>query len=277
MAGCNFSVSAWKPPQGRVRFTAPPITTAHQFEAIKVPCGRRLGCQQARAKAWAFRCRLEWVEHQDSCWATITYSDKYKPPTLSRQHLAAYIKRLRSREANRVIRFFACGEYGERTKRPHYHIILFGLSRLTPSISEAWGMGNVQVDTLTPKAINYVAGYCAKKIGYHDSVVRDRVDPNTGECYTYQPPFLQMSRKPGIASAARQHTRSWRDYAIADGNKTAVPRYLHEAHLSTLNEEELATLKQEKKERAVQLQADGTSRERELEHTLKRKAETRKL
>lgn len=129
-------------------------------------------------------------------------------------------------------------------------------------------MGHVRVDPLTPKAINYVAGYCAKKIGYHDNVSKDRVDSETGECYIYQAPFLQMSRKPGIAAHARVFHKSWRDYAISDGVKQSVPRYLHEAHLSQLNEEELATLKQQRKERAVQLQADGQARERELENKL---------
>lgn len=277
MAGCNFPVSAWKPPTGRVQFGPPRHDDRRPLQYVKVPCGKCLGCQEANAKAWAFRCRLEWVEHRESCWATLTYSDKYLPPTLSRQHLAAYLKRLRARQSDRVIRFFGCGEYGEQRKRPHYHVILFGLSVHEPDIDQAWGMGHVQVDQLTPKAINYVAGYTAKKIGYDTNVMLDRVDPETGECYRYQKPFLQMSRRPGIAAGAKQFVSSWRDYAVNDGIKQSVPRYLHEAYLATLTPEELATHKEERAKKAVQAQRDGLARERELEQKLKLKAQRRKL
>jgi len=138
-------------------------------------------------------------------------------------------------------------------------------------------MGHVRVDPLSAKAINYVAGYCAKKIGYDSAVSAERVDPETGEVYRYQKPFLQMSRKPGIASNARQFTQSWKDFAINDGNKQAVPRYLHESYLSTLNEEQLANFKKERQQRAVELQRNGPARERELEAKHKQKTQGRTL
>ena len=34
-------------------------------------------------------------------------------------------KRLRDRVGYGRFRFYACGEYGETTNRPHYHAILF--------------------------------------------------------------------------------------------------------------------------------------------------------
>lgn len=262
--GCNFPRPAWQRDDERLRFKAPSIREADQFRDLAVPCGKCLGCRSARAQAWALRCRLEWSQHSDACWCTLTYAEKYKPPTLSRKHLQAYLKRLRARESDRVVRFFGCGEYGERTARPHYHVILFGLSRYNPHIEAAWGMGNVRIDPLTPAAINYVAGYVSKKIGADDFVRRERVDPETGEVFKYQPPFLQMSRRPGIGGDAREYVQSWRDYAVIDGMKQAVPRFLHEAWQRSVSPEVASAHKEERRRKAVEVSRNGEVREMEL-------------
>ncbi|QXP44145.1 MAG: replication initiator protein [Arizlama microvirus] len=125
--------------------------------------------------------------------------------------------------------------------------MFFGLSlQETPIIEKAWGMGHVQVDPLTPAAVNYVAGYVAKKIGQYDYPRKERVDKETGEVYMYQPPFLQMSRKPGIGGDARKYPASWRDTAVIDGVKLPVPRYLHEAWKESVDDNELARLEEER-------------------------------
>jgi len=70
------------------------------------------------------------------------------------------------------IRFFGCGEYGERGGRPHYHAILYGVDGSEASIRKSWSFGHVGVHQLTPAAIKYVAGYCSKKEGCMPSIVR---------------------------------------------------------------------------------------------------------
>lgn len=57
----------------------------------------------------------------------------------------------------------------------------------------------------------------------------ERVDYETGEVYQWQPPFIQMSRRPGVGGHARQWVNSWRLFAVANGHKIPVPRFLHEA------------------------------------------------
>lgn len=180
-----------------------------------------------RARDWAIRCQLELQIHSEACWTTLTYEDSKLPPTLQKPHLSGWLKRLRARHSDRTLRFFAAGEYGDRTNRPHYHAILFGLPD-HPSIQDTWPFGYARVDEITPAAIAYVAGYCSKKIGW--KLERgERVDPETGEVYEYQPPFNLMSRRPGLASHARAHWRSWRDTAIHNGREVPAPRYLKEA------------------------------------------------
>lgn len=193
------------------------------------------------------RCTLELAEHDAACWCTLTYSDDHVPPSLRKDHLQRFMRRLRKR---RRARFFASGEYGERTYRPHYHAILFGVSESeAPLLEGCWPHGFVQVDTLTPAAISYVAGYCSKKIGWRDYERGERIDYSTGEVYEYQPPFVQMSRRPGVGGAARAFATSWRSHAVHGGSRMPVPRFLHAAWRATASEEDLRVLEEEKRDR----------------------------
>lgn len=207
---------------------------------LLLPCGSCLSCRLRTARDWSIRCQLELQQHSAYCWATLTYDEQHRPPTLSKRHLQKWLKRLRARHEDRTIRFFAAGEYGETTKRPHYHAILYGLPE-HPSIQDTWPFGYVQTDRLTPAAISYVAGYCHKKIGYAEAN-RERVDPETGEVYLYQPPFLQMSRRPGIGGHAREHWRSWSESAIWHNQPVPVPRFLHQSFLNNASPAQLSTL-----------------------------------
>lgn len=192
-----------------------------------VPCGSCVGCLKSRARDWAIRCSLELQFHSLACWATLTYSDDFLPPTLDKRHLQLFLKRLRARLPSSRVRFFASGEYGERTFRPHYHPILYGTED-EKLIKACWPYGRATMHELRPEGIAYVAGYVNKKIA-HAEDKEERIDYRTGEVYTYQPPFLQMSRKPGIGGEARQFLRSWRDHAFLSGTARKVPRFLHKA------------------------------------------------
>lgn len=126
--------------------------------------------------------------HEQNSFITLTYQDA--PPCLNKRDLQLFLKRLR--RSNRL-RYFAVGELGERTKRPHYHAIVFGQDFLggatqinddlytNPVLSEIWGQGFVSVGRVTIESCMYVAGYTQKKLG----------DKNT---------FNTMSRRPGIGS-----------------------------------------------------------------------------
>lgn len=185
-------------------------------------------------------------QHSAAAFTTLTYSDDHLPVTLQKRHLQLFLKRLR-RATDGKLRFFASGEYGERTQRPHYHAIIYGLSDTHYGrIDGAWGMGQTKTTPATPAAIAYTAGYCAKKIGYRNEQDYERIDPETGEVYHWQPPFTQMSRRPGIGGHAREHTQSWRSYAIYNGVKIKVPRFLHEAWKKQATEQEIEELAWEK-------------------------------
>lgn len=235
---CHHPIPAWRVNSG-ITFRKTEVLR-DQGNALSLPCGNCLHCLAIRALHWAVRCELESVDHQQMCWTTPTYDDKYVPPTLSKDHLTGYIKRLRARIQPRKLRFFASGEYGEKTTRPHYHVILWGLDHESPEIQEAWPFGETRhTRPLHTGAIHYVAGYTSKKIGWKYGAGEERVDPQTGEVYHYQTPFIQMSRRPGVGHSAKQYSRSWENFALHNGKPIPVPRYLHESWKQSATEEQL--------------------------------------
>lgn len=239
---------AWRTPAGQISFQQAGLTGQY----LQLPCGRCLGCRASQAKAWALRCRLELQEHASAVFTTLTYSDDNLPPTLQKRHLQLYLKRLR-RSTDRAIRFFASGEYGENTNRPHYHAILYGLGPDDhDTIETTWGYGHARSYPVSPRAIHYVAGYVNKKIHFREErTLVEQVDPNTGEVYRWQPPFIQMSRRPGIGSHARAWPESWRSFAVMDGYKMPVPRFYHEAWKAQATPQQQEELEREKIELAL--------------------------
>ncbi|AXH75766.1 MAG: replication initiator protein [Microviridae sp.] len=212
---------------------------------LLLPCGSCVGCQISRAREWAIRCSLEQQLHPVCSFLTLTYADRYCPPTLSKRDLSLFMRYLRRDVGS--LRFFGCGEYGERRGRPHYHAILFG-SADREAAERAWGhKGFVTLEPVTPARISYAAGYCAKKLGFFRPK-GEEIDYETGELYQHQPPFLQMSRRPGIAGDFRRHWRSWRRSAIWQGRSFPVPRFLHASYRESASDSDLAALELEKLE-----------------------------
>ena len=241
---CFWPIRAWTLPSGVTTLREPiPYDSANVF--LRLPCGGCIGCRKARAREWALRCTLELAEHDLACWCTLTYDEAHVPPSLSRGHLSGFLKRLRKRSGSARVRFFASGEYGEQTQRPHYHAILYGVACGSVAVQSAWPFGFARVDELSPAAISYVAGYCSKKVNWKLEL-GERVDVRTGELYEYQPPFIQMSRRPGIGGSARRFKSSWRHHAVLNGSVLPVPRFLHKAWLDQASEADVEALAAER-------------------------------
>lgn len=141
---------------------------------LRVPCGQCLACRIAKRREWSARLQHELATHDDAVFVTLTYSDEYNDNSLHKRDLQLFFKRLRKALGDRRIRYFACGEYGDRTQRPHYHAIIFGLSlRDTDKqlIMDAWRYADWKVPAIRkesfglaePDSIRYVAQYIDKK------------------------------------------------------------------------------------------------------------------
>lgn len=112
------------------------------------------------------------------------------------------------------MRFYAVGEYGDETWRPHYHLAIFGhdtcqrgrtLRRPGSSrpqweaccsicrlVGETWGYGDVDLGTLETDSAQYLAGYVTKKLTASDDT----------RLLGRHPEFSRMSLRPGIGYGA---------------------------------------------------------------------------
>lgn len=159
-------------------------------------CGQCIPCRVNRRREWAHRLMLEKKCHADTCFVTLTYADDHLPtsatgyPTLNRSHLQLWLKRFRAEISPLKIRFYACGEYGEKTWRPHYHLALFGFPMCTAgrtirdvrtnrpkawqccvqceTVWRTWGKGDVELGELNEESAQYVAQYVTKKMTHKD-------------------------------------------------------------------------------------------------------------
>lgn len=182
-------------------------------------------CRIARSREWATRVLHEADSHDGKyCFVTLTYSDIYCPPggTLRKSALQRYFKRLRKslEGTDRKIKYFACGEYGDTTSRPHYHAIIFGLG-LNPQdqtlIREKWPFGHVKIGTLTYDSARYVADYIFKKYDdiKHNITYGDR-----------EKPFHIVSQGLGLQYALENKDQIIQQMGVTvRGVPTGLPRY----------------------------------------------------
>lgn len=167
------------------------------YKGIPFGCGQCLPCRINRRRIWCLRMALEFLTSGKGLFITLTYSDENLPftfggvPNLCKRDFQLFMKRLRKDLSPTQIRFFACGEYGSKTQRPHYHAILFGVdTSVSELVAKNWPYGMVACGECNAYTIQYVAGYVLKKL----------VDPRKGD--TRNPEFTLSSRNPGLGSPA---------------------------------------------------------------------------
>lgn len=118
--------------------------------------------------------------HSENAFLTLTYSDEFlKSPRLVYSDFQLFMKRLRKVQ-DAPIGMFVTGEYGDVTKRPHWHVITFNwyprdavYSRpnergdkifKSADLERIWGQGRCEVGSVTFESAGYVARYAAKKL-----------------------------------------------------------------------------------------------------------------
>lgn len=138
---------------------------------------------------------LEAKEHKYSSFLTLTYDEENNPGgNLNPRDLQLFLKRVRKEVAPCKIRFYAVGEYGTKTKRPHYHLIIFGMEPLHGEAitRKCWRYGHILVREATPARMSYCAGYVQK--GW-----TNRMDQRLEGKH---PEFSRMSLRPGLGAGA---------------------------------------------------------------------------
>lgn len=226
-------------------------------EEIFLPCGSCDGCKLEHARQWAVRCMHEASLYEDNCFITLTYNDENLPSDMSLDVVVfqRFMKRLRKKFGN-GIRYLACGEYGSKYGRPHYHAILFNHDFkdkelyseengnklfVSKSLDEIWEKGFASVGSVSKDSAGYVARYNLKKASKKD---QEKIDNNgllpyerfnieTGESWMVKPEFIVMSRggrtgKGGIGTGwfMKYKTDVFpSDEVIIEGHRTKPPKF----------------------------------------------------
>lgn len=221
----------------------------------QIPCGKCIECRIKKAQEWTIRCQAEQMVSRNALFVTLTYNDEnltfttfknYRVPVLVKKDFQDFMKRLRkSLFGNKGgdLRYFACGEYGDRTFRPHFHAIffnidlpdmeLFAVKKRIPYyvsnfLAERWSHGHVLISACNRQTTAYTAQYNLKKVGFlgdtkSNAAFMDAYDEPVLSSEAYrrliysgyvQMPFILASRRPAIG-------RKW-----VDENFEEVPKAL---------------------------------------------------
>ena len=94
-----------------------------------VPCGKCPACLENRRQDWAIRIMEESKNYDFNYFITLTYDENHYPKdnSVDKRAIQLFIKRLRKR-LKAPIKYYCVGEYGTKTRRAHYHVIVFNLS-----------------------------------------------------------------------------------------------------------------------------------------------------
>lgn len=253
------------------------------------PCGKCLGCQLERSRQWAMRCVHEAdLFGDENMFLTLTIDDHHMPNSrsLDVRHLQKFMKRLRRRYGK--CRFFACGEYGEKNMRPHYHVLIFGLrwpqavdgkekeggmqliedgeNRLYSSkiLESLWPMGFSTIGALTFESAAYCARYMLKKVSGPKAAERyAHVVKRTGEIQMKKPEFIVMSRNPGIGKGwydqfAKEVYGRTESFIVVRGVKMQPPRF-YDKLLEKDNPRAWERMKYQRMREALTRKDDGTT------------------
>lgn len=184
-------------------------------------CGVCAACLGHRVMQWSTRVRHEGMLHDHVSVLTLTYDDDHLPQdgSLVRSHLTQFIEKVRYRYRGQIVRFFGCGEYGEKSLRPHYHLILFGpeIVDKVPArkgksgqvlyssqlLDECWdNRGFVVCEEFHVQAAAYIAAYIMKKKDFDsdENGFYEAVDPD-GVISRRVAPFVTSSQRPAIGDS----------------------------------------------------------------------------
>lgn len=233
--GCYHPIPARQGRPGNPVVLWAPIGTADLW----LDCQKCIGCRAKRADQWAQRCVHEASHWDSNIFVTLTYADEKLPKSghLLPRDFTLFVKRFRKEQRKRI-RYFGCGEYGEDTGRPHYHLALFN-TRLpdgtyystrdgndiynSDALERIWGKGRTEYGQFTADAAAYIAQYQLKKQRYDPAF-----DTPDEDGVLKQKPFLRFSKGLGKDWLEKYHTDLRQGYIYQDGFKTGIPRYYRE-------------------------------------------------
>lgn len=223
-----------------------PIKVKKTNENIAVPCGKCPSCVARRASHWSFRLMQEGKIATSSHFITLTNDTETIKITkngfmsVDKRTLQLYFKRLRKLNPSTKIKYYCVGEYGGKTLRPHYHIILFNAT--ISSIANAWSHKGIQNGYIHFGQIEEASiGYTLKYLSKLGQIPKHKNDDRQKE-------FALMSKGLGknylTSTMLDWHNADLlnRMYCnLTDGKKIGMPRYYKQKIYTDADREHIGT------------------------------------
>lgn len=214
-----------------LNFRKNPLVYARFPHGLVVPCGKCIACKISKAREWSLRILHEMDSWDKRVFLTLTYNDENIPEnyTVKKTEFQKFIKRLR-KNYGKKIKYYGCGEYGEQTDRPHYHLILFGIgiedlkidrnnNVISGVLVDSWRLGNINAGSVTYDSARYVAQYIDKK---YDKQKAEEVYLKNGR----EIPFQLCSLGMGLDFVKKNSEQLEEQlYTTVKGVKCTLPRY----------------------------------------------------
>lgn len=262
---------------------------------LKLPCGKCPECMKDYYTQWATRGSRELAQWDSSVFVTLTYDDEHLPgdQSLKKSDIQKFIKKLKkyfNSTKDNPIRQTYCGEYGEQTRRPHYHAVLFNCDfpdkeyhytsdqghtvYTSKLLSKLWGKGHSEFGYAQPSSIAYLYKYILKKKSRKEKE-QPLVIERDGITYEVEHEFIESSRNPGIGAALRGSQSLLKGFLTLDGVRKKLPKYYLEwLRQNDTNAYEI--IKNSRFDFAQSLPKESTLRKRQKEETQKLLTDTKK-
>lgn len=275
--------SATVNPSGRRSLVSDFTKSSGSGFKVFVPCNYCIRCKLKRSLDWSIRIMHEASLYSDNCFITLTYDDFNVPDgrSLVKSDFQKFMKRLRKfsvKSRGRSLRYYACGEYGDRFGRPHYHAILLdfdfkdkvflrysaGGEKIYSSsiLDDLWSVDGVrigicEIGSVTSQSAGYVARYCTKKITGDKAIEHYRyLDSEGRDCWRV-PEFALQSQSIGKPWLERFHGDVYTsDFVLVNGAKLAPPR-AYDKHFEVLYPEEFERIKRLRRNRPREAMSNG--------------------
>ncbi len=224
--------------------------TGYADQPVTLSCGRCRGCRLRHSEEWAIRLHCEASLYDKNCFLTLTYDEAHLPDnqSITVREYQLFMKKFR-KETPDKLRYFHCGEYGDKGGRPHYHAVILNFDfedkikeensnghqlYSSKTLDKIWGKGRARIGEVTFQSAAYTARYIMKKI------TGDKADEHyetyhlrTGEIIQREKEYVTMSRGYGIGQKwfEKYHGDVYpHDYIVIDGKKRRPPSYFDDLY-----------------------------------------------
>jgi len=221
---------------------------------ILVPCGRCISCIETKRSAWTFRLLQELKTSTHATFLTLTYDEAHLPEggKLVKKDVQNYFKNVRHDAPE--LKYYAVGEYGEKSKRPHYHAIVFNVP--TSVLCKHWTdkhtenpKGFSKCGQVNQATIHYVTGYVVTKYGKIDEKTGKSLPTWTADDVK---PFALMSKGLGkiyLKHNTKFHKGNFTTTTRLEGGRPALlPRYYRERIFDKVEQQMLCIISREEAE-----------------------------